>query len=402
MKQQNGRLVALVASVSVAAVAIGGVLAYRQSPQPGDTAAAPLPGQTPPPTPSTTPPKTPAPSGTPSGAPTPSSTPSKAPSSTPPAITGPTTVELTVSKLPKGREPQMPYLVGREIRGGAGSKAKVPGKADIFAVGRLDPYALAIVNTGEDTELLRFDGYNPDVRRTPGVSSLVTTEDQSAAAYAAARISSLGVATKGAVVYAESGNSVQSLKVPNGWNVEVLAYANGKVYYRAGESENGAWKLYAWTPGTAKAVLQRVPSPTAVSPDGRVAASASLINDAGSCSSVVEVATGKQLWRTCDNWIRGFTPDGVTALGDPANGEGYCAGEQAALDAQGGRLLRKWKGCFHQLRAEDDQHLLMVAVASGGGGDPGTKSAIIRCTITTGACELATPITTDLALSIGR
>jgi hypothetical protein len=36
MKQQNGRLVVLVAAVAVAAITIGGVLAYRQAPHPGD------------------------------------------------------------------------------------------------------------------------------------------------------------------------------------------------------------------------------------------------------------------------------------------------------------------------------------------------------------------------------
>jgi hypothetical protein len=400
VNRKNGQLVALVASVAVAAVVIGGVLAYQHSPRVGTAEAAPLPGGPTPTAPSTTPVATP--SFKPSSSLTPPpSVPGKAPSSAPTGLTGPTTVDLTVSKLPKGRAPQVPYLVGREVRGGSGSTARVPGSGEIIAVGRLDPYVLAIVTKGEGSELLRFDGGSTGIRHTAEVSSLVTTENQSAAAYAAARLSSLGVATKGGIVYAESGGSVQSLKVPNGWNVEVLAYANGKVYYRAGESEQGAWKLYAWTPGAAKPVLQKVPSPTAVSPDGRVAASASLVNDAGSCSSVNEITTGKQLWRTCDNWIRGFTADGATALGDPANGEGYCFGEQAALDASGGKLLREWKGCFHQLKAEDDQHLLIVAVASGGGGDPGTKSAIIRCDITTGKCELATPITTDLRLAIG-
>ncbi|NEA35553.1 hypothetical protein [Streptomyces sp. SID13031] len=404
MKQKNGRLVVLVASVAVAAVVVGGVLAYRQSPKQATAAeAVPLPGQASTPTPALTPSKTPVvpPSISPSGKPP--SVPSTTPSSTPPGFTGPTTVELTVSKLPKGREPQVPYLVGREVRGGAGEVAKVPGNGSIYAVGRLDPYVLAIVDKGEDTgtELVRFDGYSNDVRRTAGVSSLVTTEDQSSAAYAAARISSQGSATKGATVYAEHGGTVQSLKVPNGWNVEVLAYANGKVFYRSGETEQSAWNLYAWTPGAAKAVLQKVPAPTAVSSDGRIAASAGLINNTGSCSTISEIATGKQLWRTCDNLISGFTPDGATAIGGPAYADGYCSLEQAALDTKGGTLLREWKGCFHQMKAEDDQHMLMVAVASGGGGDPGTKSAIIRCNITNGTCELATPISTDVPLSIG-
>ncbi len=399
MKRTNGRLIALVASVAVAAVVLGGVLAYRQAPKVGNAEAAPLPTQssspTPSPGPSKTPPSTPV-------TPPPTVAPSKTPTTAPPTSSGPVTVKLTVSKLPKGREPQIPYLFGRELRGGAGSPMKVPGSGTIHAVGRLDPYALAVVSKGDSgTELVRFDGHSSEVRRTPGVSSLVTTDDQSAAAYAAARISSQGAATKGGVVYAERSGSVQSLKVTDGWNVEVLAFVNGTVFYRAGATENGAWALYSWKPGSAKAQTEKVTSPTAVSHDGRVVASASLINDSGSCSTVSEVATGKQLWRTCDNWISGFTPDGGTAIGGPAYGDGYCALEQAALDAKGGRLLREWKGCFHSIKAEDDQHLLIVAVASGGGGDPGTKSAIIRCNISTGGCELATSISTDVQLSLG-
>lgn len=399
MKRTNGRLIVLVASVAVAAVALGGVLAYRQAPQVGDANAAPLPIQSSTPTPAPGQSKTP--TSTPV-TPPPSTTPSKTPSTAPPTSSGPVTVKVNVGKLQKGREPQVPYLVGREIRGGAGSPAKVPGSGIIYAVGRLDPYVLAIVGKGDaGSELIRFDGYSGDIRRTPGVSSLVTTDDQSGAAYAAARTSSRGAATMGGIVYAESGGSVQSLKVPDAWNTEVLAFVNGTVFYRAGATENGAWSLYSWRPGSAKAQLEKATSPTAVSHDGRIVASASLINDSGSCSTVSEIATGKQLWRTCDNWIRGFTPDGATAIGGPSYGDGYCNLEQAALDAKGGRLIREWQGCFHQIRAEDDQHLLIVAVASGGGGDPGTKSAIIRCNINTGGCELATAISTDVALTLG-
>lgn len=403
MRQNNGRLVALVASVAVAAVLVGGAFAYRQGVQAQDATAAPLPTQSG---------STPAPSKTPIATPPPSVAPSKTPvtpptsmpsSNTPPANTGPVTVTLNVSKLPKGRAPQVPYLVGREVRGGAGSPIKVPGSQGILAVGRMDPYVLAVVLKGDqDSELLKIDF--DKTTRTPGISSLVTTSDQSAAAYAAARLSSRGTATKGATVYAESsGGGLKSVKLPNSWDVEVLAYTGGRVYFRGGDTAEAAKKLYRWTPGESSAdVVKAVPSPTAISPNGELGASASLINDAGSCSAVVEVGSGRQRWRTCDNWIDGFTPDGNVAIGGPAYGDGFCDTEQAALNAEDGKLLRKWKGCFHAIAAEDDQHLLMVAVASGGGGDPGTKSSIIRCTINTGDCELATPITTDLDLAIGR
>jgi hypothetical protein len=389
MKQMNGRLVVLVAAVAVAAVAVGGVLAYRQGPRTEGEAAAPLSG-------ASSTPATKTPSATPSARP---STRPSAPSSAP-TSTGQTKITLNLGKLAAGREPQVPYLIGREVRGGAGPAIKVPGKDRILDVGRLDSVVLAVVLKGEGSELLkiRYD----EVDRVPGVTSLVTTDDQSAAAYAVARISSLGAEVKGGIVYAETGGSVRKLAMPDSWNVEVLAYAAGKVYFRGGDTRDGAWKLYEWTPGQARAVVKESASPTAVSDNGLIAASVSLINDSGSCSAITEVATGKRFWRTCENIVTGFTPDGSTAVGGPAYGDGYCNTTQAALDAKTGRLIREWTACFHQAVAEDDQHLLLVSDAVDGGGEDGNgRRSIIRCDITTGTCETATEPVTDGALRIG-
>ncbi|WP_350279350.1 hypothetical protein [Kribbella sp. HUAS MG21] len=406
MQHINRRLVITVSVIAVAAVAVGGAFAYRIGPAEADGSAAPLTGTpTPTPTPTTTPTpnRTPVTSGTPSVRPSATSpTPTRKPPATTATVSGPTKVDVAVSKLSEGREPQVPYLVDREIRGGSGDVVKLPGTGGVIAVGRLGEGALAIVQDGNDGTVLLKTQYDQVVRRTPGVTSLVTTRDQSAAAYAAARISSLGAAVKGGTVYAETTSSVRSLKLPDSWNLQVLAFADGKVYFRSASTQDGPWSLYSWSPGASAAVkVKSVVSPTAVSANGRVAASMQTLNDAGSCSSVVEVGSGRQLFRTCDNMVSGFTPDGATAVGGSAYGDGYCDTIQVALEVSTGKLLRQWKGCFHQSVAEDDQHVLIVAVASGGGGDPGTKSAIIRCTITTGACELATPISTDKALRIG-
>jgi len=196
--------------------------------------------------------------------------------------------------------------------------------------------------------------------------------------------------------------SVKSLKLPDAWSVQVLEYVDGKVYYRADTDDTGAWKLYSWVPGEAKPTLvQSVASPSAVSRDGRVAASVNLINDGGSCSSMVDVASGKQFSRTCDYWVTGFTPDTVAAVGGPAYGDGYCDLVQAALDTRTGKLIREWNGCFHQIVAEDDQHVLIVAVGKGQGEETGVERAIIRCNLATPDCELATPIAVDKATEIG-
>ncbi|MEV0286274.1 hypothetical protein AB0H36_19350 [Kribbella sp. NPDC050820] len=399
MRSKNRRLVILVASVAVAAVAIGAAFAYRQGPQSAEADAAPLTGS-PSPTPSPTPKPTPSKTST-SAKPTPTVTPTSAP----PTSTGPTKVNVDINKLSQGREPAIPYLVGREVRGGAGSALKIPGTGGILAIGRLETDALAAVTNGDaGTELIKVTG-SGEVHRTPDVSSLVTKADQSAAAYAAARPSWLGAQKQGGIVYAEDPGEdgfLKSLKLPDAWNLQVLAYVGNKVYYRADNDDSGAWKLYSWVPGAAKpVVVKTVASASAVSRDGSVASSVNLINDGGSCSSMVDVGSGKQLSRTCDYWITGFTPDARTAVGGPAYGDGYCNVVQAAVDAQTGKVVREWNGCFHRIAAEDDQHVLIVAVGDGQGETENVDQAIVRCNLATAACELATKIVTDQSLVLG-
>lgn len=236
------RLVVVVAAAAVAAVAGGGALAYRQGPQNGDTAAVPLP----------------APSSTPTPSATPSATPSKpSPSGTPSAQT---TIDLDVKKLAAGRAPQVPYLVGREVRGGLGQPAKVPGFAPILQIVRFNTAVLAVVGRQParnelldyGSDLLTIDG--DDVRKTVGVTSVVTTADQTAMAYAAERYDTSDTVIKGGDVYARVSETVQRLKMPDSWNIKVLAYRGAWVYFEVADTSGGTRKLYSWKPGTAKAV----------------------------------------------------------------------------------------------------------------------------------------------------
>jgi hypothetical protein len=381
MKQKNGRLIVLVAAIAVLAVVTGGVIASQRGPQKGGNSAAPLAGQTPTPVAKT-------PTATPS-------TPSATPSSTPSNAGGPVKVSLNLSKLPRGRDPQVPYLVGREVRGGAGSPTKIPGTAQIQEVARVSDSVLAVVSKGAGTELLTI--LYDKVERTPDVTSIVTTADSRYGAYATKKIGSDGGARVGSTVYATVSASdltvVKKLELPTRWEVSVIAYQDGKVYYRAYATQNAStWQLYAWDPSESSATaVKTITSPTALSGNGEIAASMTTITDTGTCSAVTEVATGKRLWITCQNQVRGFTEDGATAYGGPAFADGYGDLSVSALDVKTARLIREWGGgpSFRQTVAEDDQHLLILA-----DDGPDTKASIIRCTVTTGDCELATPLAT--------
>ena len=378
MRPKNGRLVMVVAVVAVAAVAIGGVLAYRQGPQTGGETAAPLTADsvTGPASTSVTPPTSAAP------------------------YSGPAYVTLKLSKLPTGRPPQIPYMVGREVRGGAGTPVKLPGSQVVLEIARLGEEVLAVVETvgGGSSELLKVSSA-VEVERVPGVVNVVTTEDETAAAYSV-QSTVKGALVAGGAIYAQSAEGkVQKLSLSKVWQPLVLSYANGKIFFRAGSGPDAAaWSLYSWTPGAAEATqVKDIQSPTALSPDTKLVGSRAVAAEYGACSTVDEFASGKQLWRTCDRGIDGFTPDGTVALAGPPYAEGYAPTVATALDARTGNLLREWSGAsFVEAFVEDDQHLLIIA-----DDGPETRRGIIRCTLPTGSCELAVPLTTE-RLELGQ
>lgn len=380
MRVPNGGLAALVAAVAVAAVAGGGALAYRQGPQTADASAAvPLSASNTPPTSAgplkPTPPPTPQPAATPSQS---TSTPTSRPK---------TKIDLT--KLTQGRAPQVAYLSGRTIRGGAGNDITIPGTMDIQQVARLGITSLAVVTKGFGNELLTFDDSGKVIRHTPDVTQIVTTEDGAAAAYLGSKLKSTGEAMAGATVYAEDAKTqqVQKVQVPGVWNAMLRGYTNGRVYFDASTTQDGTTTLYEWTPGESNATqLKAIPSAMAVSSVDTVGSLTTQANQ-NSCSSLLTVPTGTRLWRTCDYIIGGFTPNAATVIAGPKYEDGYGQGIAAALDAKNGNLIHEWSGVFRQAVPEDDQHLLLLA-----DNGEGTPAAIVRCTIATGACELATPL----------
>ncbi|GAA3573575.1 hypothetical protein [Kribbella ginsengisoli] len=394
MKRQNGALVALVAAVTVAAVVLGATIASRQVPQRQSTAyAAPLPAPT---TPTTTPSKaaqTPKPATTtPSLQPSTPSAPT-APTDTP-TLTGPTKITLAVSKLGTGRQPQIPYLSGRQVRGGAGGTVTIPGKDDVLEIARVNSSVLALTTNGNGSQVLRFDANG--VASVANVNHMEAKADQSGAAYAAFGADG---PVEGGTIYADTGTSLTALKLTKRWNFKVLSYVGDKVYFESSDvlGSGASWSTYVWSPGEPEAKLVKaLASMTTMSADGKSAATALLVSNTGSCSAVTAVETGQREWKTCDYYLNDFSPSGATVFGVPSGDDGYCSSAEAALDAKTGKLLREWKGCLQSITPEDDEHLLMVATASGEGDN--AKTAIIRCTVSTGDCELATPVSSDRLL----
>jgi hypothetical protein len=377
VNSKNTPLVVAVAAVGVLAVVAGGAVAARQRPSEDDTGANPLPVA------SSTPPS-PLASSTPGTSPVPTRT---------PLVAG-TELKIALSKLPKGRAPQIPYLQGRVVRGGAGADMTIPGKQNILQVVRSGGSLLVVLEVGVGGgELARFnDDGTADAKRVPDVLNVVSSPDDEFAAFATAPTNPDHTRKKGSAVYWQNARTERrTLKRPDDWGSKVLAVFGDTVYFKSDTDQNGETStLNSWNSATGEVTLiKSVRSPLGVSSDGSTAVDFVAGASQTFCSALVDLDSGnKQLWRSCEYSIDGFTPDGSVAIATPDFKGTGSDPWVAALNVKDAELRRKWSGAdFLQEVGEDNDNVLMVADTG-----EGTKSAIVRCTISTGACELATPL----------
>jgi hypothetical protein len=349
---KTGTLTAALAGIAVAAVLVGGAIAYQRGPRPETGSAAPLAAT--------------------------------------PSVAGVPTVKVNLATLTPGRAPQVAYVSGRVVKGGLGGDVTVPGRQEIFRAVRYDGDAMVILEVGTGgSELVRVSndkGILPE--RTPAVASLVTSVNEDAVAYGTARTNADHTSRQGNAVYWRNAFTDNKLNRPDDWASTVLAVVGQTVYFAASTDRNGETStLNAWHTQTGKVdLLKSFKSPAGVDFQGangvdRISGAAQTF-----CSSVRELADGRQLWRTCEYSLNGFTPDGRTVFATPDFRNGGLDPSITAIDTSSGEVRRQWTGAqFLSATAEDDDHLLMVVDT---GED--TASAIIRCSIDSGACELAT------------
>lgn len=353
-----------VAAVAVAAVAAGGVLAAGRGPQNDPSTAAPLV------------------------------------TSVPLKMAPASTVKIDAKSLARGADPRITYLRDRTVFSGDGSRVKVPGTAEIFAVGRLHDAVLTLqLDQGQRSALVIFDASGKQIGRVAAVDSLVTSADGQASAYASGGRYAANPEAGGTVYYQHSAaEPPDKLPLPNVYDLQVLGVTERTVYFRAGKIDS-PWQLYHWQVGQPKpVVLDKLASPTVLSGDGTLAAGYTVYNDSGSCTAVAPPTTGTHWWRTCQYQLTHFSPGKVFAAGTPVGQPLYGDVRAVALDAKTGSRLREWTGpSLRGSIAEDDDHLLLQWHDR---DEHVSNSALVRCTVSTGACEVAAPLAPG-ALVIG-
>lgn len=374
----NLKLAGLVTGVSVAAVVAGALVAAQQTPvlASADGQASPI-GST------SKPAATPS-ASTPTQGSTPTATPTTPPSSKPAAVpsSGPATIKLDLTKLRQGEQPKLPWWEGRAVYGGGQEWVLGPEDGDVYDVAEVTGGVLVRSEAG-----LAVLGGQGSGQRVPGVTALKASADGSTSAYTIEPTGD-GQYPGFRVVHRDSRTGRTTTLSRSGEKAEMLHAVTGRtIYYEATTKSSSQSKLYRWTAGqAAPQLVSTVQSPEAVSSDGTLAASVTSVNDDRVCRAMVTVATGKRHWNNCAYSVAGIRSEWGYVVAGPGYLDGYGSGMFAALDRKTGKMVHEWSGAtFITWKMEDADHVLALAEHRG-------QTGIVRCTVSSGVCELAKPL----------
>ncbi|MFI5707043.1 hypothetical protein [Kribbella sp. NPDC051620] len=382
--KRNIKLAGLVAGVSVGAVVAGIVVAAQQTPTlasaSGDGSLKPIDSVSKPTQKPSTPTSRPS-----SGGPA-----STNPASSEPAGAVKQTIDLT--KLKQGAAPATSYSDGRTVHVG-GTKFTLPASdGPVWDVARTGTGALVLHRPKDDGKAVLTTWTNGSRGESVNdVTTVASSADQASSAYAVQPTNADGTELpKFTLTWRDNPSGEKySLQRTGEHGPIVLAVQGSEVYFSA-SNKNEKESLYKWTAGDeAPKPISAVPDPSAVSPNLTLAASIVSTTDDGSCTALIDLATGRKSWATCEYAVDELKADSAYALGGPAYRDGYGDGLFAAIDVKTGHAIREWSGgsavAIISSVMEDADHILVLA-------EQGGKTAIARCTPKTGACELATPL----------
>jgi hypothetical protein len=311
------------------------------------------------------------------------------PASPDPTVGGTRRINIDLNNLPAGDPPAVPYVEDRTVVIGD-TRIPVEDEREISAMAAFDGGAHVSLCGDEGCELVRV---TPDGAEGLGATSStpIASGDLRWNAY------TIGEQDITLVVYDSADGTTSSVELPDAMTARMFAVVDGTVFFRAeGRDAVGFGRpLLSWSRGQdAPTVVPGEYDATAVSSDGQLVGAVTQTKDR-LCSRVVDRATGSALWETCDGGVLRFSPDGsyvwsVPPREIPNYTGGYSSGDFMIRDGATGevvRLLPPWDNEVDFVAAtfEDDDHLLLQAEQPG-------QTALVRCTVSTGECELATPV----------
>lgn len=298
----------------------------------------------------------------------------------------PTRATLDLARLPRGEAPRTVHLDGRTVVTPAG-RVRVPGSGGIRRAAYAADRVFVITTSSADVDLSSIVelpiGAGAPVE-TDGGSVLRASDDSRTIAFATTVQNSDGSTGRGVTLYHRGAGTRSQLALPAAYGVDIHAVVGDAVYFSARDERQRRGVLRRWTAGEQTSdALTQVPSPVFVSADGRFAGTSTEPDGDRNCTGLVRIADGDFRWRTCDYSLRGLAGDAV--LASPAQADGYADASFGVLDATTGKLLHEWRIWTLRTTVESGDTVLAEVEDDG-------KHALVRCAVSTGKCELATPL----------
>jgi hypothetical protein len=376
MMKRSIKLAGLVTGVAVAAVVAGALVAAQQTPtlaaasgggvNPIDSVSKPVP--------------------------TPSTTPNRPPGTSPATPTGSVKKMLDLTKLKQGAAPVISYVDGRTVHVGDTEFTLPAADGPVWDIARTTTGALVLHSPKDDGKgVLTTWSDGSRGESVNDVSTVLSSADQSSSAYAVQPTGADGTELpRFTLIWRDNPSGEKYSLQRTGEHGPIVHAVQGSEVYFSALSKSEKQTLYKWTAGDdAPRPVSAVPTPSAVSSDLRLAASIVSQVDDGSCSALIDLASAKKRWSTCDYAVDELLGGSAFALGGPAYRDGYGDGLFAALDVKTGEAVREWSGgsavAIISTVMEDADHVLVLAEQNG-------KTAIARCAPGPGTCELATPL----------
>jgi hypothetical protein len=371
------KLAGLVTGVAVAAVVAGTLVAAQQTP----TLAAASGGDVIPIDSVSNP------------APASSTTPSRPPGTTSTAPSGPVKLTLDLTKLQQGAAPATAYVADRTVHIGQTEFTLPASDGPVQDVARAGSDGALVLHSPKDDGRAVLTSWSGGSRgeTVNDVSTVLSSADQSSSAYAVQPTAADGTdLPRFTLTWRDNPSGEKYSLQRTGEHGPIVHAVQGSEVYFSALSKSEKQVLYKWTAGDeAPKPISAVPAPSAVSTDLQFAASIVSQADDGSCTALIDLASAKKRWSTCDYAVDELLSGSAFALGGPAYRDGYGDGLFAALDLKTGKAVREWSGgsavAIISTVVEDRDHVLVLA-------EQGGRTAIARCAPKTGSCELAAPL----------
>ena len=274
-------------------------------------------------------------------------------------------VVLTTDGLPRGEDPQVPYILNQERR------LVTPDRTVQLPNGyaMITPYDggwLAVGTGRSGYQTVRLDEDMDVLSTVPGGPALVTRADGSRVAYVA--VNRVGETVL--VNASADGSDVASAVMPEDREITAVGFLESDtVLYQT----NDAQPIVALDHPGGPTSLQGFLNVRAVSEaNGLVAGLVSFSNDEV-CSGVMDPAasTSKLVWKTCDYALETFSADGQFIVAGTAQADGMGSPTLAILNAQTGEPViefmsaRGQEVAVNQSAWEDSDSVIAVVYDDG-------------------------------------